>query len=66
MATQSHYLMVERKYGDSPSHWHPLWEAESLKEAQEALEEMPVIYGEISRMIVSGAASGDCQELRPC
>lgn len=66
MAKQAFYVMVERKYGDQESSWYPLWEAESRAEAQDAHDSMPAMYGEVSRTIVAGPASGDCREHRPC
>ncbi len=66
MLKWAHYLMIERKYGDQPSSWYPAWEAATFDEAQDAHDTMPAMYGEVSRVIVSGPASGDCCEMRPC
>ncbi|ELE6507155.1 hypothetical protein L4643_002432 [Pseudomonas aeruginosa] len=63
---QAFHLMIEVKYGDSPSYWHPAFEAETQEEANELIQNFPQAYGEISRRIVVGAPSMDCTELRPC
>ncbi|HEJ5247951.1 TPA: hypothetical protein SL796_002269 [Pseudomonas aeruginosa] len=63
---QAFHLMIEVKYGDSPSYWHPAFEAETQEEANDLIQHFPQAYGEISRRIVVGAPSMDCTELRPC
>ncbi|WP_434039451.1 hypothetical protein ACIRTV_18470 [Pseudomonas aeruginosa] len=63
---QAFHLMIEVKYGDSPSYWHPAFEAETQEEANELIQHFPQAYGEISRRIVVDAPSMDCTELRPC
>lgn len=65
-ASQSHYVMIERKYGNQSSSWYPAWEATSDAEAQSALKSIPALYGEVSRCVIVGKPSGDCREHRPC
>lgn len=61
MAT-TYTLAIERKYGDSPSHWWPAFGGMGKDEADVALKTYPTIYGEVSRQLVKEQAEPRCSE----
>lgn len=66
--TTTYTLYIERKYGDSPSSWHPAYSEMEKDEAEDALKTWPAMYGEVSRKIVAERPSFECSEtfLRSC
>lgn len=59
---KTYTLAIERKYGNSPSHFWPAFGGMDKDEAEEALKTYPPIYGEVSRAIVAEQHEPDCSE----
>jgi hypothetical protein len=67
MSKQSHYVMAKLHYpATGVIAWHPAYEAESASDAEEFKAARAPMPYEVDCVIVPGAPSGDCRELRPC
>lgn len=66
--TTTYTLAIERKYGDSPSHWWPAFGGMEKEEADDAMKSYPAIYGEVSRALIAEKKEVECSEsfLRRC
>lgn len=66
--TATFTLVIERKYGDSPSNWWPAFGGMEKGEAEDALKTYPAVYGEVSRQLVPEKPELRCSEafLRSC
>ena len=63
---QAWYVMVELLSVNGSTYFHPAFECFSKEEAEEIMLVLDKYPYEVSRKIVSGLASNDCRELRPC
>lgn len=60
--TATYTLLIERKYGNSPSHWWPAFGGMDKDEAEDALKTYPSIYGEVSRQLTKEQPDPECSE----